>query len=112
MPLAVIGDPGRLRQILVNLVGNAIKFTEHGEVEVQAARTMVVGDVRLLHFAVRDTGIGIPAEKMDTIFERPFRRKTVPLHDATVAPAGPVHLRPHGGGDGRADLGRKRARER
>ena len=69
VPLAVIGDPGRLRQILVNLVGNAIKFTEHGEVEVQVARTMVVGDVRLLHFAVRDTGIGIPAEKMDTIFE-------------------------------------------
>ena len=69
VPLAVIGDPGRLRQILLNLVGNAIKFTEQGEVALHVVRALVAGDARILHFAVRDTGIGIPAEKIDTIFE-------------------------------------------
>jgi PAS domain S-box-containing protein len=69
VPDALIGDPGRLRQILVNLVGNAIKFTEKGEVIVDVrAESVTVDEVRL-HVAVADTGIGIPPEKRQMIFE-------------------------------------------
>ncbi len=71
VPDALVGDPGRLRQILVNLVGNAIKFTERGEVVVSVEREVATpGDLHL-HFTVTDTGIGIPADKLRTIFE-PF----------------------------------------
>jgi signal transduction histidine kinase/HPt (histidine-containing phosphotransfer) domain-containing protein len=78
VPDRVVGDPGRLRQILVNLVGNAIKFTEQGEVvvEVECAEEGGIGptggdEALLLHVAVRDTGIGIPLEKHQAILE-PF----------------------------------------
>jgi signal transduction histidine kinase/CheY-like chemotaxis protein len=64
-PAWVRGDPVRLRQILVNLVGNAVKFTRQGSIEVSAVRSR--GD--RLQFAVKDTGIGIPPDKLDTIFE-------------------------------------------
>ncbi|HMC82772.1 MAG TPA: response regulator, partial [Candidatus Polarisedimenticolia bacterium] len=69
VPERVLGDPGRLRQILLNLVGNGIKFTDRGEVvlhaEVESRRE---GEIRL-HAAVADTGIGIPPEKQRAIFE-------------------------------------------
>jgi signal transduction histidine kinase/DNA-binding response OmpR family regulator len=69
VPDHVIGDPTRIRQLIMNLVGNAIKFTEHGEVELEAT-VETQGDDRLqLHFIVRDTGIGIPLEKQRLIFE-------------------------------------------
>ena len=68
VPETVVGDPGRLRQVLLNLVANAIKFTETGEVVVRAA-VESGGEGHLLHFAVRDTGIGIPADKRERIFE-------------------------------------------
>lgn len=72
VPNVVLGDPYRLRQIIVNLVGNAIKFTEQGEivlrVNVEDASSSGSPEV-LLHFAVSDTGIGIPADKFQTIFE-------------------------------------------
>ncbi len=70
VPMHVIGDPGRLRQILVNIVGNAIKFTAKGEIVVRVARAprTVTGETAL-QFSVRDTGIGIPANKLDSIFE-------------------------------------------
>src|SRR5262249_20890202 len=71
VPDALIGDSGRLRQVLINLVGNAIKFTERGEVVVlveNAAEPAPEGEVSL-HFAVTDTGIGIPPEKQATIFQ-------------------------------------------
>jgi PAS domain S-box-containing protein len=93
VPDGLVGDPGRLRQILVNLVGNAVKFTDRGEVVVSVQRTEDSSQRTedrgqrtaenplssdccplsscLLHFAVRDTGIGIPAEKRRLIFE-PF----------------------------------------
>ena len=71
VPDVVLGDPGRLRQILVNLVGNAVKFTEQGEVTVQVHRESEVEGRAQLHFSVRDTGIGIPPEKQAAIFE-PF----------------------------------------
>jgi two-component system sensor histidine kinase/response regulator len=69
VPDAVMGDPGRLRQILINLVGNALKFTEQGEVLVQVDQAGATKDPVGLCFRVRDTGIGIPAEKQKTIFE-------------------------------------------
>ncbi len=70
VPETVVGDPVRLRQILINLVGNAIKFTERGEVvvDVRLEATEKPGEGQL-HFSVRDTGIGIPAEKQAMIFE-------------------------------------------
>jgi PAS domain S-box-containing protein len=69
VPDHLIGDSARLRQIVVNLVGNAIKFTEQGEVVVQVRTEAVEEDVVRLHFAVRDTGVGIPPEKQEAIFE-------------------------------------------
>lgn len=65
----VVGDPTRLRQVLVNLVGNAIKFTPHGEVLVQAAPQQVTEEEFMLRVRVSDTGIGIPREKQQHIFE-------------------------------------------
>jgi len=69
VPDVVIGDPGRLRQILINLVGNAIKFTKQGEVVVSVQPESLKEDEVLLHFVVADTGIGIPQEKQNQIFE-------------------------------------------
>jgi len=67
VPRLVVGDPMRLRQVLVNLLGNAVKFTEHGEVMV-TAYAVPAGEGSRLHFAVRDTGIGIPHDRMDRLF--------------------------------------------
>ena len=69
VPRDVQGDGGRLRQVLMNLVGNAIKFTEHGEVGLRVMVDNMHQDAILLHFVVRDTGIGIPPEKQKAIFE-------------------------------------------
>ena len=69
VPQAVLGDPGRLRQVLVNLVGNAIKFTKRGEVEVCVAKLSATANDVQLHFSIRDTGIGIPPAKQKAIFE-------------------------------------------
>lgn len=69
VPEFVHGDPARLRQIIVNLVGNAIKFTERGEVLLNVDAGSASGDYRWLHFCVRDTGIGIPRDKQEVIFK-------------------------------------------
>jgi PAS domain S-box-containing protein len=69
VPETLIGDPTRLRQIVVNLVGNAIKFTERGEVTVEVACESKESNGLMLHFSVRDTGIGIPPERQEVIFE-------------------------------------------
>jgi CheY-like chemotaxis protein len=66
---ALVGDPGRLRQVLVNLIGNAIKFTATGEVLVEVVQESVQDTLVGLHFSVRDTGIGIAADKQGLIFE-------------------------------------------
>ena len=83
VPLSLVGDPTRLRQVLSNLLGNAVKFTEEGEIVIEVCRSSI-GDPEVnepegksvsydesvaLHFSVRDTGIGVPLEKLQTIFE-------------------------------------------
>jgi PAS domain S-box-containing protein len=69
VPEFMHGDPTRLRQIVVNMIGNALKFTEHGEVMLRVDAMPEGQRNGVLHFAVRDTGIGIPAEKRQLIFE-------------------------------------------
>jgi PAS domain S-box-containing protein len=69
VPDRLVGDPVRLRQIVVNLVGNAIKFTERGEVVVSVSLAACGLAAIELHFAVRDTGIGIPADKQGLLFQ-------------------------------------------
>jgi two-component system sensor histidine kinase/response regulator len=69
VPDGLQGDPTRIRQIVVNLLGNAIKFTSEGEVVIQVKIEDESEDEVVLHFAVRDTGIGIPVEKQQLIFE-------------------------------------------
>jgi signal transduction histidine kinase/CheY-like chemotaxis protein len=68
VPAVVIGDPGRLRQVLINLVANAIKFTSAGEVVVRAARRESTGPGVALHFEVADTGIGLTPEEQARVF--------------------------------------------
>jgi signal transduction histidine kinase/DNA-binding response OmpR family regulator len=70
MPDTVIGDQGRLNQILVNLIGNALKFTKEGDVTVSVKKVDETADNYSLRFSVKDTGIGIPEDKHKTIFER------------------------------------------
>jgi CheY-like chemotaxis protein len=69
VPRMVRGDPSRLRQILTNLIGNAIKFTHQGSVDVSVSCRPDSRCTGGVHFVVRDTGIGIPAERLDAIFE-------------------------------------------
>jgi PAS domain S-box-containing protein len=69
MPNWLVGDPGRLRQIVVNLVGNAVKFTSKGEIVVDVDVQSSDAKQVTLHLAVRDTGIGIPLDKRERIFE-------------------------------------------
>jgi PAS domain S-box-containing protein len=70
VPSFLVGDPGRLRQILMNLTGNAIKFTTRGEVVVNCRLEADRGDACLLHFSVTDTGIGIPESKRHLLFNQ------------------------------------------
>jgi len=68
-PEAVVGDATRIRQIIINLVGNAVKFTDRGEVVVRVTAESFGEDCAVLHFSVSDTGIGITADKQTVIFE-------------------------------------------
>ncbi|MHB8867715.1 MAG: PAS domain-containing hybrid sensor histidine kinase/response regulator [Thermoleophilia bacterium] len=76
VPLALRGDPGRLRQVLTNLGGNAIKFTEQGEVSIHAALESETGQAARVRFTVRDTGCGIPREQLDRLFQ-PFTQADI-----------------------------------
>lgn len=68
VPEHLSGDPYRLRQVVMNLVANAVKFTERGEVVLDVSQEPSSGDIVRLHFSVRDTGIGIPADKQHLLF--------------------------------------------
>jgi len=68
VPAVLLGDPTRLRQVLTNLVGNAIKFTERGEVEVSVSGREAEGGEFVLEFSVRDSGVGIPEDKHEAVF--------------------------------------------
>src|SRR5258706_683841 len=70
VPRYVVGDPGRIRQILTNLAGNAVKFTCQGHVLVDVSVSDVTSDGSLVKFSVQDTGIGIPPEKLDSLFKK------------------------------------------
>ena len=69
VPTALIGDPGKLRQIIVNIAGNSLKFTEEGEIAIRVEMESESDDSVKLHFMVSDTGIGIPQDKLDSIFK-------------------------------------------
>lgn len=69
VPETLLGDPGRLRQVLLNVMGNAVKFTAKGEVVLQVSVQTMSSDRVTLHFAVSDTGIGIPLKKQREVFQ-------------------------------------------
>jgi signal transduction histidine kinase/CheY-like chemotaxis protein len=69
VPSFIAGDPSRLRQIILNLIGNAVKFTQKGEVAIKVHAELLEDRSTTLHFTVSDTGVGIAAEKIESIFE-------------------------------------------
>ena len=80
LPVRAMGDASRIQQVLHNLVGNAIKFTDHGRVEVEVSSVLDMRAGTLLRFAVRDTGDGIPADQLERIFA-PFEQAGRPGAD-------------------------------
>ena len=71
IPEVIIGDPGRLRQVLINLVGNAVKFTQHGEIVSRGCSKLGLKLTTVIRFTISDTGDGIAQEKIKSIFQ-PF----------------------------------------
>jgi len=112
LPAVVLGDPHRLRQVLLNLISNAVKFTAQGSVSVTARVDAVAGDDAVLAFEVTDTGAGITPEVQEKLFFRlhPGRRRRRP--QVWRHRPGPGHLpaprRPDGGRDRRRQHGRRR----
>ncbi|KAA3612490.1 MAG: response regulator [Calditrichaeota bacterium] len=66
----VIGDPVRLRQVLINIIGNAIKFTLQGYIKLSVKMDSIAGNIKMVQFKIEDTGIGIEKQQLDTIFDR------------------------------------------
>ena len=108
----LVGDPTRVRQILFNLLGNALKFTEHGSVTVRAATTPIGGGRTAVSLTVADTGIGIDEESRKRLFQ-PFAQADfldhAPLRRHRARPLDRAPARP---ADGRRHLGREHARRR
>ena len=109
-PTHVVGDDGRLRQVLLNLMSNAVKFTDRGQVVLEIEKEWEQAGEVALHGVVRDTGIGIPPERREAIFE-PFTQADGSTHAAVRRHRpGPHHLVAARGADGRRDLGGERGR--
>src|SRR5581483_3334656 len=111
VPQELVGDPLRLAQVLTNLVNNAVKFTQQGQISIAVRRVARVGEKAELRFAVADTGIGMTAEQSARLFQ-PFTQA-----DGYHAPlrwhrARPNHRQAPGGTDGRPDAGGIGARQR
>jgi len=85
LPLRFIGDPGRIRQVVVNLIGNALKFTSQGHIYVNVECVKIAAGTANVRFTIEDTGIGIPQNKLDSIFER-FTQGTLRRLASTAAP--------------------------
>ena len=83
----LLGDEGRLRQVLLNVLGNAIKFTAAGEVVLRVTVEHLAPRRVTLHFAVSDTGIGIPPEKQEQIFQRLHAGRQLHHAPLSAAPA-------------------------
>ncbi len=107
VPDGLVGDPGRLRQILINLIGNAIKFTEHGEVVLRVEQESRTDSQVILHFSVTDTGIGIPHDKRDKLFKAFSQARLVDHTQVRRYGAGAGDLVAVGATDGWQDLGGK-----
>ena len=103
------GDASRLRQIIINLVGNAIKFTEQGEVGLSVAVDSLTEEAVGLHLVVRDTGVGIPLENQKVIFEAFSQADGFDGAQVWRYRSWADHLLASGGDDGRPDLGGERA---
>jgi signal transduction histidine kinase len=110
VPRLVRGDPDRLRQILVNLVNNAIKFTTAGSVIVRVSTQSQSEDKVVLRFSVTDTGIGVPRDRLDKLF-KPFSQVDAST-TRKFGGTGPCDLQTARGIDGRDDRRRKRAEQR
>ena len=112
VPQIVRADSNRLRQIILNLLGNAIKFTHDGEVALKVQKETAQGENSLFHFTVSDTGIGIPHDKLDTIFQ-PFAQadsSTTRRYGGTGL--GTYHFNALGSHDGWKNLAAKRSWKR
>ena len=111
VPHTLRGDPGRLRQILVNLLGNAIKFTHQGEVVLRVTSEAATPPDVVLHFSVSDTGVGIPLDRQQQRLRGLHAGRR--LHDAHVwrHRTWPDHLVAARAADGRAPLGGERSRQ-
>jgi PAS domain S-box-containing protein len=109
IPNRLVGDALRLNQVLVNLCGNAVKFTERGEVIVRCRLAERTGSGVRIRVEVSDTGIGLSSEQKEKLF-RSFTQADSPRPEVWRHRAGPLHRPAAGGADGRYDLGREPAR--
>ena len=107
VPRYLIGDPNRLRQVMINLLGNSIKFTERGGLDVRVERDPEFTDPGRLRFAIADTGIGIPEDRLGLIFESFTQADSSTTRKYGGTGLGLTISQAAGGTDGRAHLGRK-----
>ncbi len=111
VPIAAVGDAGRIRQVVVNLIGNAIKFTDRGEVALEVSLDEGTEHEWIVHFVVRDTGIGIAPEKQKQIFEAFSQADNSTTRRFGGTGLGLDDLGALGRSDARTDLGRERTRQ-